>query len=94
MIYQKGKKWHCEGVVIFYRKTLEKSVGFVASKKVGNAVKRAKAKRRLRAIFLQWQEKLTCGTYVLIAKPRLIDMTYEELDKNLKWSFKKMGLLK
>ncbi len=80
--------------MIFYKKTLEKSVGFVASKKVGNAVKRVKAKRRLRALFLQWQDRLEHGTYVFIAKPKILNMTYEELNKNLNWSFKKMGLLK
>lgn len=80
--------------MVFYKKSSEKSVGFVASKKIGNAVKRSLAKRRLRALFLKWQDRLEVGIYIFIAKSEINLISYKELDQNLLWSFKKMELLK
>ena len=54
-------------------------VGFTATKKVGNAVKRNRAKRRLRALFREYSNSLKDGTYVFVAKDRLIDSSHEKL---------------
>ncbi|WP_458701710.1 ribonuclease P protein component [Sulfurospirillum sp. 1307] len=92
-IYKKGKKWHSDGVVVFFKKGLEKKVGFTASKKVGNAVKRARAKRRMRALFLEINSDLVDGIYVFVAKDRMSQMSYVELKKGFLWSLKRMGCL-
>ena len=55
--------------------------GVTASKKVGNAVARNRAKRRMRALFL----KLECGhapsgtDYVLVARHSLVQATWADL---------------
>lgn len=67
-------------------------VGFVASKKIGNAVKRARAKRRLRALFLKMIPFLKDGEYVLVAKPTILDMPFTELEKAFKRAMKQLDL--
>lgn len=79
--------------MVFYKKSSEKLVGFVASKKVGNAVKRAYAKRRLRAVFLALQDNISVGTYIFVAKPDILLSEYEDLYKNIRWSFGKLQCL-
>jgi len=51
-------------------------VGFVASKKVGNAVHRNRAKRLLRAHFIEDISLLGEGSYILVAKPALLEQGY------------------
>ena len=57
-------------------------VGFTATKKLGNAVKRNRAKRRMRAIFREYSNNLKDGTYVFVAKVGLFDSSHEQLNKN------------
>lgn len=50
-------------------------------KKVGNAVTRNKVKRRLRALFLEYSKKININyDFFLIAKPKIIDLKYSDLD--------------
>ncbi len=64
-------------------------VGYTASKKIGNAVTRNRAKRRLRALA---QDVITTRgqagwDYVLIAKnEHTVKRQFEELRKDLKWA--------
>lgn len=80
--------------MVFYRLTSSKLVGFVASKKIGNAVKRAQTKRRMRAVFLELQDDLKKGTYLFVAKKDMLDISYEQYKKNIEWSFEKLGCFK
>lgn len=66
----------------------------VASKKIGKAVARNRAKRLLRAVFLATKGELRTGIYILIAKQQINDMTYAEIEKNIKWAFRKTGSFK
>ena len=58
-------------------------VGFTATKKLGNAVKRNRAKRRLRALFREYSDSLKDGSYVFVAKVGLFDSSYESLKNDL-----------
>lgn len=80
-IYRKGQKWHTTGFVIFYSlsTSLPPSVAFVASKKVGGAVERNKAKRRLRSLFRHFQNSIVPGVYIIVAKPECITLEYSLL---------------
>jgi len=67
-------------VVLFFlpSKNIHK-VGFTATKKIGNAVKRNRAKRRLRAIFREYSSSLNDGTYIFVAKHSINEITHEKI---------------
>jgi len=67
-------------------------VGFVASKKLGNAVKRARAKRRLRGLFLKMAPLLAEGEYVLVAKPPVLEVPFSELEKAFRRAVKRLNI--
>ncbi|MFT5836059.1 MAG: ribonuclease P protein component [Sulfurimonas sp.] len=72
-------------MVLFYlpTKTIHK-VGFTATKKIGNAVKRNRAKRRLRALFCENSSQLQDGTYIFVAKLSINEISHEELKNDFK----------
>jgi ribonuclease P protein component len=83
VVYRKADKtWHTPWFVLFYKKSTDRKVGFVASKKVGNAVKRNRAKRLLRAHFISQIDHLKTGEYILVAKPPLPTATYAEVSRS------------
>jgi len=59
-------------------------VGFTATKKLGNAVKRNRAKRRMRALFCEHSQLLKNGSYVFVAKVGLFESSYEAMQKDFK----------
>ena len=62
-------------------------VGYTASKKIGNAVKRNKAKRIMRELAKKILIKGKINTYyVLIAKTSILDSNFNDLLKELKKS--------
>ena len=68
-------------------------VGYTASKKVGNAVKRVRAKRRLREVV---RACLADGgqaghDYVLIARTATPDLPYDQLIRDFKWCLKRLN---
>ncbi len=73
-------------------KTIKIRVGFTASRRVGNAVKRNKAKRRLRALACQYLSKKLDETYqgvfpfdldfVLIAVPATVTADFQCLERD------------
>lgn len=66
----------------------------VASKKVGKAVLRNRAKRVLRASFACVADELKNGTYILVAKGGVENFNLNMASKNIRWSFKKLGCFK
>lgn len=83
--------WHTPYFVLFFKKNDEYKVGFVASKKIGNAVHRNRAKRLLRAHFIENIDLLSQGSYVLVAKPALIKENYSVTRKAYLHALKKCG---
>lgn len=66
--------------------------GLTASKKVGNAVSRNRAKRRLRSLVRETLEPNARKdrAYVLIARPATIDAPYETMKRDLSWALRKL----
>ncbi|WP_407933693.1 ribonuclease P protein component [Halarcobacter sp.] len=93
-LYKSGKKWHTHSFVAFFSSNENLNIAFVASKKVGNAVKRAKAKRILRAICLSNENRIKKGKYIFVAKQALFNKTHKELERDFTYAMKKLQLLK
>ena len=73
-------------------------MGITATKKVGNAVARNRARRLIRAAWrtLLLKEDLNCATgydIVLVARTRILSETSIQVEKQLKWHLKKAGVI-
>ncbi|MDM5270941.1 ribonuclease P protein component [Sulfurovum sp. zt1-1] len=86
--------WHTPYFVLFYKKESSYKVGFVASKKIGNAVQRNRAKRLLRAHFIENIDLLRAGSYVLVAKPAILEADFKKTGKAYLHALKKCAALK
>ena len=78
-------------VTIFFGKLINKNknklnISFVTKKKIGNAVKRNKIKRRLRNIMNDATKKLSLKfdySYLVIAKPTMLNKEYTIIKETL-----------
>ena len=94
-LYKDAKKWYCEVAVIFFDESeAQSNLAVIASKKVGKAVARNRAKRLLRAAFSGVQSRLKCGKYILVAKAEILDMPFVRVQKNIEWGLKKLECFK
>ena len=83
-IFLNKKKISNKYVTIFFGKLLNKNkhklnISFVTKKKIGNAVKRNKIKRRLRNIVNEAIKKVSLKfdySYLVIAKPTMLNNEY------------------
>lgn len=65
-------------------------VGYTASRKVGGAVKRNLAKRRMRALVSEFSNEFVPGyAFVFIANTRTAEMNFADLRADFKHSFRK-----
>ena len=87
----KQKKIFNKYVTIFFGKLPNKdnnklNISFVTKKKIGNAVKRNKIKRRLRNIINDAVKKITLKfdySYLVIAKPTMLNKEYTIIKKTI-----------
>ena len=85
-------------VTIFFGKLLDKdskklNISFVTKKKIGNAVKRNKIKRRLRNIMHDVFKKISIKlkySYLIIAKPTMLNNEFNIIKETLFQEFKKI----
>ena len=93
-----GKKISNRYSTIFYRRLENKSnryfnISFITKKKIGTAVIRNKIKRRLRNIINDATKKMTIKfnySYLVIAKPTMLDNEYTNIKETLFKEFKKI----
>ena len=86
-----GKKISNKYLTIFFKNLSDKSnkklnISFVAQKKLGNAVKRNKIKRRLRNIVNEAVKKVSLKfnySYLVIAKEPWINIEYKKIKETL-----------
>ncbi|NEW59739.1 ribonuclease P protein component [Sulfurovum sp. bin170] len=94
-VYKNSKTVHTSQFVLFYQAHKEGyRVGVVASKKVGNAVHRNRAKRLLRSHLINHVNKLKIGQYILVAKPLLLNSNYQNIDKQFFNALRRVKALK
>ena len=94
----KKKKISNKYVTIFFgnlrNKNINKlNISFVTKKKIGNAVKRNKIKRRLKNIVNHAVKEITLKfkySYLVIAKPSMLDRDYTNIKETLFKEFKKI----
>ena len=94
----KQKKISNKYVTVFFGKLSNKNknrlnISFVTKKKIGNAVKRNKIKRRLRNIINDAVKKISIKlnySYLVIAKPTMLNNDYTNIKETLFQSFKKI----
>ena len=85
------KKISNKYVTIFFGKLLNKNknklnISFVTKKKIGNAIKRNKIKRRLRNIINDAVKKVSLNfdySYLVIAKPTMLNNEYTIIKETL-----------
>ena len=93
-----GKKISNKYLTIFFKKLSDKdykklNLSFVVKKKISNAVKRNKIKRRLRNIMNDAAKKIDLNLkycYLLIAKISVLNEPYENIKQTLFSDFEKI----
>ena len=86
-----GRKVSNKYLTIFFKKLSNKNnknlnISFVAQKKIGNAVKRNKIKRRLKNIMNDAIKKISLNfnySYLVIAKDTVLNNKYSNIKKTL-----------
>ena len=93
-----GKKINNKYLTIFFKKLSNKNnknlnISFVAQKKIGNAVKRNKIKRRLRNIMNDALKKINIKmeySYLIISKRNVFDGEFSDIKETVIKDFKKI----
>ena len=94
----KKKKISNKYVTIFFghlenKKSNKLNISFVAKKKIGNAVKRNKIKRRLRNIMNEAVKSININfnySYLLIARKTVLEVNYKDIKEKIFSDFKKV----
>ena len=93
-----GKKISNKYLTIFFKKLSDKdekklNISFVTKKKIGNAVRRNKIKRRLRNMMNDASKKIDLNLkycYLLIAKISVLNEPYDSIKETLFSDFRKI----
>lgn len=95
-LYQKGASAVAGGMVLYCRKNRlgHNRVGFTVSVKLGNAVKRNRARRRLREVYRLSSPRLKQGwDLILVARGRTLTAPWKELNDSFLRLARKLDLL-
>ncbi len=83
-IFERGKNYSVKYVAIYVFKEGPKRFGFIASKKVGNAVHRNRAKRLMREVIrLHLSEIRKDVQIIFIARARIKGVSYSEVESSM-----------
>jgi len=95
-IYKKGRSSHSDvlTLVFSYCKMQNIKIGFSASKKVGNSVKRHRALRLMRESVRPYIDKMTANhNYIFIAKEGLLEKNLDDIRKSVEYVLKRANLI-
>ncbi|MDE5984366.1 MAG: ribonuclease P protein component [Eubacterium sp.] len=95
-LYYRGKSDAAPCLVTYVMKSrLGKTrVGITSGKKIGNAVKRNRARRLIRAAFTEYEDRLN-GDYdiVFVARTKTAQVKMQEVQRQMEDQLKKLGVL-
>ena len=95
-VLKKGDSKKTRALILIYTPSkYPLHVGFVVSKKIGNAVTRNRTRRRLRESFRSLIPKVADNyNYVVIARPGIENLDFENITLSLIEALKKAGVYK
>lgn len=97
-IFKNGRTIHTNDFVLIHLDNPQiksPQAAVIASKKVGNAVKRNRAKRIVREIIRLERQDFTPGAQIIvICKPTITSVKFQDLQRKLTLTFKKAGVYK
>ena len=93
-----GRKTSNKYFTVFFKKIAEKdhnnlNISFVVKRKLGNAVKRNKIKRRLRSIMNDATKKISINfdySYLVVSKPSMLENEFKNIKKVLFQEFERI----
>jgi len=95
-VYNKGKSLVCPYFVVYVNKNRADNIrlGITVSKKIGNAVKRNRAKRVITAAFSAVCPKIQSGyDFVIVARTRILNVKSTEVAIALEKTLNSLGVL-
>lgn len=96
-LYYRGKSDAASCLVTYVMKSRlgETRVGITTGKKIGNAVKRNRARRLIRAAFSQYEDRLNADyDIVFVARTKTALVKMQEVQKQMEDQLTKLGVLK
>lgn len=96
-LYRRGKCYICSSLVIYAlnNKSNNLRYGITTGKKIGNAVKRSRSRRIIRAAFNQISPNLKNGyDFVFVARSKTPYLKSTDINKDMEKLFIKAGLFK
>lgn len=96
LIYNKGKSEGSKFVVLFYKKNrlFYNRTCVLASKKVGNSVKRNRARRLIKSAYFNFDGRIKIGfDLIFIARKDIVDVKCKDVEKSLYSLFVRSKLL-
>ena len=95
-IYNRGKSFASPFLVTYAMKNKSRinRVGITTSKKIGNAVRRNRARRVIRAAYRELMKKIKFGyDIVFVARSKTCEVKMNDVLKSMTYHFEKLGVL-